>query len=205
MKTNRLRKNILKEQAPVKPSMLQADQAVGVRGVSLSEAGNTEDVGNHKKISEAFSECFSEEVAGVFRLEEEFEVSLIDAVVGECRSRITENSMKREDWEKLGGYLAESLWEFSRLKEDLVMTERKCGMVQQKANQASQPVDGKVNKSRIMACAMLLAEVEMRRDHFKGRISLIVDAFVKRILNDFEGVAGYDVMELRLRAVFGAL
>ena len=186
-------------------SLIEGLPATGVRGANFDELTKVPQVDQGQKISSALADCFAEEVAGAFRLEDEFSVELIGEVVTECRSKVTGNSMEKEDWESLREYLADSLWEFSRLKEDLVMTERKRGMVQQKASRASQPVDGKVNKSRVMACAMLLAEVEMRCDHLKERISLSVDAFVKRILVDLEGVAGYDVMELRLRAVFGAL
>jgi hypothetical protein len=202
MKANRLLES---PKSINKMSLSKEDVGFGSRGFIADKVTKITPTTKSKKISCALSDCFEEEAEGAFRLEDEFSVEHIAKVVAGCRSRITETSMTSENWQQIGGYLANDLWELSRLKEDLVLAERKCGMVQKKANDFSQPVDGKVNKNRLMACAMLFAEVEMRRDHLQTRISRIVDSFVERILADFEGSAEHGVLELRLRAVFSSL
>ena len=56
-----------------------------------------------------------------------------------------------------------------------------------------------------MACGMLLAESEMHRDHFRERVFMIIDQFVGRILAGTQNSPGGNVLEIRLRGVFGSL
>ncbi len=128
----------------------------------------------------------------------------IETVVNECRALISEKAMTSENWTAIGEFLSQELDEFSQTKEELVLAERKCGMIQQKANEISQSGDADELKSRLMACAMLLAETEMRRDHLNERVSMIIEEFVTRILASFSGSESYTGLELRLRAVFGS-
>jgi len=202
MKANRLLES---PEMITKESLFNGGGGIVSRGFITDQTTKITPVAKRAEISSALSNCFADEVEGVFRLEDEFSAEDIAKVVAGCRSKISRSPMTGENWQQVGAYLADDLWELSRLKEDLILAERKCGMVQQKANHLSQPVNGKVNKNRLMACAMLIAEVEMRRDHLQARISHIVDSFVERILADFEGSAEYRELELRLRAVFSSL
>lgn len=156
-------------------------------------------------LSEALLGCCADEKGGRFRLEDEFSDETVTNVVRECRTFLENSTTSDDVWKAMGEYLEKDLWEFSRLKEDLVFAERKCGMVQQKASEASQPGNGEVSRNRLMACAMLLAETEMRRDHLQERVSKVIDEFVARILEEKEAGPGRDALELRLRGVFGSL
>ncbi len=85
------------------------------------------------------------------------------------------------------------------------MAERKCQMVRTKLEQLSNPLNGELNQKRVMACGMLLAESEMHRNHFRERVFMIIDQFVGRILAGTQNSPGGNVLEIRLRGVFGSL
>jgi len=175
------------------------------RGLALS---NETKIGGKVKIedvSQKISQCFSDDDGVALRLKDEFSMETIEKVIRGVRVKITEDSMTDEDWKSIGEFLSEDLWEFSRLKEDLVLAERKCGMVKKKAGEISRAQQGDEFKNRLMACAMLLAETQMRRDHLGERVTMIVDEFVTRILSDLSGSSSHTRLELRLRAVFGSL
>ncbi len=178
------------------------------RGDVLLQDSKTQKKVGVAEISKKVAGCCADDDGPVLRLEDEFDASLVALVVEKCRGMISESSMTREDWNKIGEFLGEELWEFSRLKEDLVKTERKWGMVKQRAGEiteAAKTQSGEELNNRLMACAMLLAETEMRRDHLSARVAMIIDQFTAGILSDFRGRASYVGLELRLRAVFGSL
>jgi hypothetical protein len=194
---------------PQSPS-LEANKPspMNLRGLSSDPVTKIEGGIKVEDISKIVSDSCAEDDGVALRLKDEFSEGLIASVIQECRLMISENAMTSDHWSAIGEFLSEELWEFSRLKEDLVMAERKCGIVQQKANeisQAGQSGGGDELKNRLMACAMLLAETEMRRDNLSERISMIVDEFVTQILSDLRGSAEHTGLELRLRAVFGGL
>ena len=45
----------------------------------------------------------------------------------------------------------------------------------------------------------------MHRDHFRERVFMIIDQFVGRILAGTQNSPGGNVLEIRLRGVFGSL
>lgn len=188
-------------------SALESNQAKSLnpRAITSDTVTKIQSEAGIQDISDGVAKCFAEDDGVVLRLRDEFSEEVIVSVIKECRAMVSENSMTSENWKAIGRYLSENLWEFSRLKEDLVLAERKCGMVQQKANEISNSGEGVELKSRLMACAMLLAETEMRRDHLNERVSMIVDEFVTNILSGFRDSVARTGLELRLRAVFGSL
>ncbi len=191
------------------PQFLKENQIqeldVSHRGVSSFEETKVSKKVGLPDLSEALAECFKEEKGGALRLKDEISMEITEFVIQECRTLLSGSEITSEVWAAIGEFLEKELWEFSRLKEELVFAERKCGMVQQRASEISQPKDGKVSQNRLMACAMLLAETEMLRDHLKERVSMVVDKFVAHILEPNEGGPERDCLELRLRGVFGNL
>ena len=188
-------------------SAFEADEKTSphYRGLALS---NETKIGGKVKIedvSEKISRCFADDDGVALRLKDEFSKETIESVIRGVRVLISENSMTDENWKSIGEFLSNDLWEFSRLKEDLVLAERKCGMLKQKASEISRAQQGEELKNRLMACAMLLAETEMRRDNLDERVKMIIDEFVTRILSDLSGSSSHTRLELRLRAVFGSL
>ncbi|MEJ6719630.1 MAG: hypothetical protein QNK82_14150 [Akkermansiaceae bacterium] len=187
------------------PENQMTEVDVSFRGVSSMEQTKVSEKGEFQDISEALVGCFDEEKGGILRLKDEFSQETIDFVIQECRTFLSGSVISVETWTAIGNFLEKEIFEFSRLKEELVFSERKCGMVQQKASEASQPKDGQVSQNRLMACAMLLAETEMRRDHLQERISMVIDEFVAKILKSKGEGVERDCLELRLRGVFGSL
>ncbi len=200
MKSTRIPKSSLSEVAqPANPLS---------RGFSPIQETKIDGKVRVEDISRKVSEVCADDDGVALRLKDEFSEELIASVVKECREMVSENSMTSENWTAIRGFLSDELWEFSRLKEELVQAERKCGMVQQKASEISEfgkSGNGDEMKNRLMACAMLLAETEMRRDNLSERISMIIDQFTKKILSDLTGSEAHTGLELRLRAVFGSL
>ena len=175
------------------------------RGLALS---NETKIGGKVKVedvSEKISQCFDDDDGVALRLKDEFSMETIDSVIRGVRVMISEDSMTDENWKKIGEFLRDDLWVFSRLKEELALSERKCGMVKKKASEISRAQEGEEYKNRLMACAMLLAETEMRCENLGNRANMIVDEFVTRILSDLSGSSSHTRLELRLRAVFGSL
>lgn len=157
------------------------------------------------QFKQAFVGCFAEKDEFSRNLKDEFSAKIIEEVVVNCREILAEMEAGGQCWRKLGEFLDERLWNFSRLKEDLAQADKEVKMVNLKLDEARDPLTGEVSVKRVMACQMLLAEKEMRRDHLQGRVSMIIDGFVGRILAGTQNEPGGDVLELRLRGVFGAL
>ena len=158
-----------------------------------------------EEFKKVFAGCFTESGASDHDLKDEFSAKTIETVVTRCRQMLSEMGAGGECWAKMSEFLDDELWELSRLKEDLAQAEKEVRMVRMKLAEASSPFPGEVSQKRVMACAMLLAEKEMRRDHFQERVTMIIDGFVVRILAGTQNEPGGEVLELRLRGVFGAL
>jgi hypothetical protein len=188
-------------------STLESNQAKGLnhRALASDSATKIQSELEIQDISNGVAKCCAEDNGVALRLRDEFSKEIIVSVIKECRAMISENSMTSENWKAIKEFLSDDLWQFSRLKEELVLAERKCNLVQQKANDISNSGGEDDFKTRLMACAMLLAETQMRRDHFEERISMIIDEFVTRILSEYQDSAARTGIELRLRAVFGGL
>jgi len=157
------------------------------------------------ELREAFSGCFSKGEDENLSLKDEFSAKTIEFVVTECRQFLRSMAGDPGCWQKMGKFLANELWELSRLKEDLAEAEKQVGMVRVKLEEASVASEGGVNQKRVMACAMVMAEKEMRRDHLQNRVSMVIDQFVWRILAGTQDEPGGEILESRLRGVFGAL
>ena len=157
------------------------------------------------QFKQAFAGCFGQKDEFDQNLKDEFSAKTIEEVVVGCRELLAQMEPTGQFWRKLGEFLDGKLWNFSRLKEDLAQAEKEVKMVNLKLGEARDPLTGELNVKRVMACQMLLAEKEMRRDHLQGRVSMIIDGFVGRILAGTQNEPGGDVLELRLRGVFGAL
>ena len=166
---------------------------------SLDQKNETPD------ISQVLASCFHEDDGITLDLKDEFSAKTISFVISGCRSLLREASENAGCWDSVRQFLEGELRKFSRLKEEFVESERKCGMIQQKLEEISHPKDGQMNQTRMMACAMLMAENEMRRDNLGDRVSMIINEFVSRILAGTQNTPGGDVLELRLRGVFGSL
>lgn len=178
------------------------------RGLNLANEAQAKEKVSIEELGRKISGNFRDDDGPALRLGDEFDGELITLVTDGCRQMILENSMGQEDWRKIGEFLQDKLWEFSRLKEELVQAERKCGMVKQKAAEISEHIQSgtdEAGKRRQLGCAMLLLESELRRDHLAERVAMIIDQFTSRILADFSGKSSYTGLELRLRAVFGNL
>ena len=176
-----------------------------VRGESLFSQETSEQASKAEEISKFLENCFQEPAEGDLSLKDEFSAKTITFVITRCRKILQSASEDPGCWAEVRKFLEEELWKFSRLKEELVMAERKCGMVRTKLEEFSNPLNGQVNQKRVMACGMLLAESEMRRDHYQERVSMIIDQFVGQILAGTQKSPGGEVLEIRLRGVFGSL
>ena len=175
------------------------------RGESLFSQESENEVGKAEEISSVLANCFRESDESDLRLSDEFSKKTITFVITRCREILQSASKDSGCWAEVREFLEERLWKISRLKENLVMAERKCQMVRVKLEELSNPLNGEMNQKRVMACGMLLAESEMHRDHFRERVVMIIDQFVGRILAGTQNSPGGDVLEIRLRGVFGSL
>lgn len=171
----------------------------------FGESAHASDPSRALELKEAFSRCFEEEDEESVSLKDEFSAKLIEFVVSECRAILQETRGRSECWLRMGQFLDQELWKLTRLKEELAEAEKQVGMVRKKLEEASSPLDGEVNHKRVLACTMLLSEKEMRRDHLQNRVSMIIEQFVARILAGTQREPGGEVLELRLRGVFGSL
>jgi hypothetical protein len=174
----------------------------GSFGTSLVQKGGAPLTEELKK---ALLGCFAESEVSDHDLSDEFSAQKIETVVVRCRELLSRPGAAGECWREMSEFLEDEVWELSRLKEDLAQAEKEVRMVRMKLAEASSPQCGEVSQKRVMACAMLLAEKEMRCDHFQERVSMIIDGFVWRILDGLPNESGSEVLELRLRGVFGAL
>lgn len=157
------------------------------------------------ELKKAFVGCFATSEVSDCDLRNEFSAKKIETVVVRCRELLGRRGVAGECWVEMSDFLEDEIWELTRLKEDLAQAEKEVRMVRMKFAEASSPLSGEVSEKRVMACAMLLAEKEMRRDHFQERVSTIIDGFVWRILDGVPNESGCEALELRLRGVFGAL
>ncbi len=175
------------------------------RGESLFSQESENEGGKTEKISSVLASCFQETEESNLSLRDEFSSKTITLVITRCREILQSASKDSGCWAEVREFLEEELWKVSRLKENLVMAERKCQMVRVKLGELANPLDGQENQKRVMACGMLLAESEMHRDHFRDRVFMIIDQFVGRILAGTQDSPGGDILEIRLRGVFGVL
>ena len=159
---------------------------------------------NLDSISHAVNQCFLDKKESL-RIEDEFSEGTIEFLVKESRAFLTCNPVTSLTWKALGTFLRKELWELTQIKQDLILTERKCALVRQKAAEISSSEESSQAKARLMACAMLLAETEMRRDHLRERIAAIIEELVGRILSDKSDLANLVALELRLRAILGSV
>jgi hypothetical protein len=175
------------------------------RGELLFSQESENEGGKTEKISSVLASCFQETEESNLSLRDEFSSKTITLVITRCREILQSASKDSGCWAEVREFLEEELWKVSRLKENLVMAERKCQMVRVKLGELANPLDGQENQKRVMACGMLLAESEMHRDHFRDRVFMIIDQFVGRILAGTQDSPGGDILEIRLRGVFGVL
>lgn len=175
------------------------------RGETLFSQESENEGGKTEKISSVLASCFQETEESNLSLRDEFSSKTITLVITRCREILQSASKDSGCWAEVREFLEEELWKVSRLKENLVMAERKCQMVRVKLGELANPLDGQENQKRVMACGMLLAESEMHRDHFRDRVFMIIDQFVGRILAGTQDSPGGDILEIRLRGVFGVL
>ncbi len=197
MKSKRLPQNSLETNQSLAEFAMRED--------FLLSQGNSVGSGKVEEISKVLANCFQEPEEGELSLKDEFSAKTITFVTTKCREILQSASEDPGCWTKIREFLEEELWKFSRLKEDLVMADRKWEMVRAKLEEYSNPLNGHVNQKRVLACGMLLAESGMRRDHLQERVSMVIDQFVGRILAGTQNSPGGDVLEIRLRGVFGSL
>ncbi len=176
-----------------------------VRGEFPLNQASLDQENKSQDISQVLADCFHDDDGALLSFKDEFSAKTISFVISGCRVLLQEASGNLECWNSVREFLDNELWKFSRLKEGLVESDRKCGMIRRKLDEISHPKDGQLNQTRVMACAMLLAENEMRRDHLQDRVTMIINEFVTRILAGTQNTPGGDVLELRLRGVFGSL
>jgi len=169
-------------------------------GNSSSDGGMPAD-----EVKKLVAGCFRESEDEFLSLKDEFSAKTIELVVTKCREFLRETGATGECWMRIGAFLDDELWSFGRLKEDLAEAEKQVAMISQKLAESSSPANGEVNQRRVMACAMVLTKKEMRRDNLQDRVSMIIEQFVARILAGTQNEPGGEVLELRLRGVFGAL
>ena len=185
--------------------LAKRDHFFGGSAHAPGESAHSADQPRAVELKEAFSHCFGEENDESATLKDEFSAKLIEFVVSECQALLQKTRGGAECWLKMAKFLDQELWKLSRLKEEFAEAEKQVGMVRKKLEEASAPLNGEVNQKRVLACTMLLAEKEMRRDHLQGRVSMIIEQFVARILAGTHKEPGGEVLELRLRGVFGSL
>jgi hypothetical protein len=197
----------MKSQRPLKNSyqMNQVLAQLATRTNFSTDSVIFGDPGEAAGVKEAFTRCFNQPEEEDLTLKDEFSAKLIEFVVSECRILLQETRGSAECWRQMGEFLDQELWKLIRLKEELGEAEKQVGMVRGKLAEASAPLHGEIRKKRVMACMMLLAEKEMRRDHLQERVSMIIDQFVLRILAGTQKEPGGEILELRLRGVFGSL
>lgn len=138
------------------------------------------------------------------RLSEEMARDLVEFVVDEVAMIIGGSRVTAAHWEAVANFLREELADFREMKEDFVKAERKLVLVSQRLNEATHPADGNVSKTKIMACAMVFGETEMRRDNLHARISMIINELTRRIMGCIESDLDRDELEIRLRGVLGS-
>lgn len=157
------------------------------------------------EVSQILANCFPRTDKELLSLQDEFSSRTIRSVISTCRELLQEASENPRCWTQLRAFLEDELWKFSRIKEELAEVEKKCGMLHRKLDEISHPLDGQRNGNRLMACVLLLEETKMRRDHLQDRVSMVIDEFVTKILAGTQNAPGGDVLEIRLRGVFGSL
>lgn len=138
------------------------------------------------------------------RLSDEMTRDQVQFIVDEVAMIIGGSRVTTAHWNAVANFLREELEEFREMKEDFVKAERKLVLVSQRLNEATHPADGVVSKTKIMACAMVYGETEMRRDNLHGRISMIINELSKRIMACIESELNRDELEIRLRGVLGS-
>ena len=99
------------------------------RGESLFSQESKNEVGKVEEISSVLANCFRESDESDLRLSDEFSKKTITFVITRCREILQSASKDPACWAEVRGFLEEELWKISRLKENLVMAERKCQMV----------------------------------------------------------------------------
>ena len=139
------------------------------------------------------------------RLSDELSDEKVQYVVDESVMILEGGMWTAAHWGALTNFLRGELEEFRETKDDLAKAERKLVMVSQRLEEAMIPQNGEINKTRVMACSMLFGETEMRRDHLKARVTMVMGELTKRISARLEGRLGADELEIRLWAVLGNL
>lgn len=126
-------------------------------------------------------------------------------IVDECAMILGGNRVTLAHWTAVANFLTDELEEFREMKEDHAKAERKLGLVSQRLNEAIHPADGGVCKTRIMACAMIFGETEMRRDNLKARTLMVIHELTKRIMASLGSRSDSEEIEIRLHGVLGNL
>lgn len=126
-------------------------------------------------------------------------------IVEECAAILGGKQMTVAHWGAVTHFLRGELPEFREMKVELIAAERKLVLVSQRLNEATNPDQGEVGKARVMACAMIFGETEMRRDQLKARILVIIGGLTERIAALLKAKGMGEELEIRLHGVFGNL
>ncbi|YCM43369.1 hypothetical protein V2O64_18855 [Verrucomicrobiaceae bacterium 227] len=139
------------------------------------------------------------------RLSDELSREQAYYIVEECAMILGGSRVTAAHWNAVANFLKGELEEFREMKEEWAKAERKLVLVSQRLNEATHPADGQVCKTRVMACAMIFGETEMRRDHLKARTLMIINELTKRIMACLGKRSDSEEFEIRLHGVLGSL
>ncbi|MEJ6580126.1 MAG: hypothetical protein QNL33_01035 [Akkermansiaceae bacterium] len=139
------------------------------------------------------------------KLADEMTRDQVQYLVDECAMILGGSQVTGAHWNAVAHFLFGELTEFREMKADYASAERKLVMVSQRLNEATNPADGNVCKTRVMACAMIFGETEMRRDNLKARTLMIINELTKRIMAYLGSRSDSEELEIRLRGVLGNL
>jgi len=175
------------------------------RSYFLDEEKKGETLKTGVEISQEVLKKFSADHDLVPKLVDEISRDQAQYIVDECAMILGGSQVTTAHWNAVANFLTGELEEFREMKEEYAKAERKLVLVSQRLNEATQPADGQVCKTRVMACAMIFGETEMRRDNLKARTLMVIHELTKRIMAYLGGRSDSEELEIRLHGVLGNL
>lgn len=157
------------------------------------------------EISREILKQFSSDYDLAPKLADEMSRDQTQYIVDECAMILGGTRVTAAHWNAAANFLAGELEEFREMKAEYAQAERKLVLVSQRLNEATNPPDGEVSKNRVMACAMIFGETEMRRDNLKARTLMVIHELTKRIMSLLGSRSDSEELEIRLHGVLGNL
>ena len=157
------------------------------------------------QISREVLKQFSSDCDLAPKLADEMSRDQVQYIVDECAMILGGSRVTTAHWNAVANFLAGELHDFREMKAEYAQAERKLVMVSQRLNEATNPPHGEISKTRVMACAMIFGETEMRRDHLKARTVMIIHELTKRIMALLGSRSDSEEFEIRLHGVLGNL